>query len=323
MSSIVNASPDWTCQATSYGGHQVRLCTLPGVSRLSAIFMRILDERAPNVPNRPISLGQLWQLSPDSPFTPLARTILTADSSSTYTRPQLFQVIRDILRDYAPTRILAMDSALIYDHDNEHHDHVASGMFTLAAAQAEGNVGGFEIYRNYSTPTSPANLTTAQYNEKVALMATYGDVVDTSVANDSYNLWCQRQYSTASITLGPGTLRLASGECLGVVENAVDGASVTLSGCTGRAGETWSVRADAQVVGASGLCLNVESDNSSILLRTCADTRQQKWTLFDNRQLRGFEGTCLTASGTDVSVADCDPGPGTTVGGVPEQKWIR
>jgi LmbE family N-acetylglucosaminyl deacetylase len=318
---MAGVASNWSCGNVAFAGHQVVTCTL-AAAHDSLVFIRLRDG----------GLDDLWVRSDGEPpfggATHLA-SMVTIDNAQSYTRDEVVSVMRAIMVDFAPTKLLTLDGTLAYGSDTEHRDHVVTGLFALNAAQAYGHLESFTYYRGYTMTDSvaatettpkhdpePVNLTAAEYSRKATIMNVY-DATDGA----QYDKWCQRQYPIPN-QLGDGTLRLAD-QCMQASSAAAPGVGVVLGPCTGETSQRWSVRADGHVVDASGLCLASADVSLSAELATCADLPGQKWLWDTIGQLHAGDANCLTAEGSNLRLELCDRDDKSGYAPWEQQIWIR
>jgi alpha-glucosidase (family GH31 glycosyl hydrolase) len=103
-----------------------------------------------------------------------------------------------------------------------------------------------------------------------------------------------------------------SGECV-----AGTGSSVALAACDGGSAQRWTLRANGELVNASGSCLS-DPANATVGLAACTDAPGQVWRFPPNR-VTGPAGLC-------VDVANADPASATAVqaygcNGSDAQRW--
>lgn len=306
----------WACAAATFAGKNVQRCTLPTTS-VTTIFLRLPDLRIDDGgADVMTSLEYLW--GPPIRGTTVASLTRIDDSTVTYTRADLINVLAAIMADRGVMHVLTMDGTFAYGpRDYEHHDHVSVALFALAAAQQFGQVGDVHTYRGYTTQFSAENVSAPDLTEKNRLMSLYG----ANGCEGDYDAWCRREISYGSTT-GTGRL-MQGGQCI-----ESDGASsVSVQACSGGTNQQWAVNADASIVGINNLCL--ATDGSSIGVAACDHSAGQRWTLFVNGQLRGLNGICVSSDGVDVSAMDCtgdihiDEQPNGSLGPDAGQIWSR
>ncbi|MFT3771063.1 MAG: PIG-L family deacetylase [Minicystis sp.] len=272
---MANVAKDWSCEPVTYpGGKIVRRCTLNTAPSVRVVFVRLPDRPAP-------SLASLWFPTSGPPFydTPVS-SLSAVDGSSTYTKTELVQLLASIYAELAPTRIGMLDSTFAYGDD--HPDHITSALFALEAAHAYPSAHelrmfrGYNIYGNYFTipAPEPANLTQAQYTEKVRIMVAYGGGFP---LDSDYDHWCWRQYAIDKLPGGNGPIVHVNGRCLDASGSAVQAAT-----CTGSAAQTWSMKADDTVQIGAGQCLTIGADGIAVQAAACVGSAQQRWTLMAN-----------------------------------------
>ncbi|MFT3765195.1 MAG: ricin-type beta-trefoil lectin domain protein [Minicystis sp.] len=293
---MVSVPKDWTCRMVVYpGGKIVRRCILNPCARVNVVFMRL--------PDRPASsLASLWFPEGGSPFygdTPVSQ-LAAVEGTTTYTKPELVQMLATMFTELSPERIGTQDSSLA--HGEDHWDHVGGALFALEAAHAYASphelrmYRGYNIYGNYFTsPTpEPANLTVAQYNEKVRIMVAYGGGFE---PDSDYDHWSWRRYTIDKLPGGTGPIVQASGLCLDA-----SGGAAHLTTCAGSDAQTWSVNDDDTIVGEGGQCLTVGADGITVQAAACVGSAAQRWSLMDDDQLRGVDGSCLGVAPDGVAV---------------------
>jgi|GEM_PF-2206951 len=281
---------NWSCTSATYAGKAVKSCTLVARPLVTSLFMRIGD-------------GQVMNL-----FT--GGTATTADNSSTYDQAQTLAVLAAIQAEFQPTRVGTLDGTLAYG--SEHSDHIAAAFFTFDVARSDGVVRQLIMYRGYTMYADPpppgpmpANLSVAQYAEKLRIMDVYGGPVS---PGGIYDQWCQRFYPIPATPGGPGPLRANAGPCLAPTSSA-DGAALQVVTCDGSAGQIWTVGGDSRVVGLGGRCLGVADDGTTAVIKTCNGGADQRWTLMSSGQLKGTRDSCLTTYGTSVLSQVCGSEP--------------
>ena len=100
----------------------------------------------------------------------------------------------------------------------------------------------------------------------------------------------------------------------------VDGTTLRMIPCVGRAGEQWNAK-NGQIVGVGGSCMDVEGssplDGARVIGVTCNGSPSQNWTAANGR-IVGIGGKCLDFAGDDTGnpplvIASCT--------GAPSQQW--
>lgn len=309
---MANAANTWTCGAATYAGKSTVRCTLAARPAVRSIFLRLIDGGPDTL--RRASAGT---------------TVATADATGTYTSAQLAATVTAIQTEVNPARVGALDGTLA--HGPEHSDHIAAGIMTFDVARSDGKARQLTMYRGYTmwepsfiTPPVPAaeaaNLTTAQYTEKLRIIMAY----QAPPLDAGFDEWCHRFYPITSVAGAAGTLKNAGGQCLSA-SGTGDGAAVGVAACATTTAQTWTVAATGRVTGPSSRCLALASDGIAAVIKTCSTTAlDQRWTLMSDGQLRGTGNTCLTVSGTSVTAAGCGPDMSTNHFTPPaSQRWTR
>ncbi|HVH12723.1 MAG TPA: ricin-type beta-trefoil lectin domain protein, partial [Longimicrobium sp.] len=291
----------WTCAASTYAGKPVRKCTLTNAPQVSLVFMRLPDG----------GLASLWSETFGPPFWvgPVG-TLSAVDGTATYTKAEVIQTVAALINDFAPARVGTLDSTFAYGED--HGDHITSALFALAASHYYATPHELQQYRGYNidgnyfdVPTPEvANLSAAEYAEKVRVMETYAGGFP---AGSDFDNWCRRNYGISRLQSGTGPLATAGGACLeGRGGSTADGTPVDAVPCTGAAGQRWTVTVNDEIRTSGGKCLTVAADRRSVQISACAGAPSQKWTFSSNGQIRSTEAACLTDVDSVMEVLDCD-----------------
>jgi LmbE family N-acetylglucosaminyl deacetylase len=288
---MAGLASNWLCGGATYAGKTATRCTLPGRDGLVMMMLRVIDGTIPTTTTSPTA------------------TVRTIDNGATYTRAELITTLAAIQTQVAPVRVGTMDGTLA--HGSDHQDHVAAGVMMFDVARADGVARALTMYRGYSMfeppfasgmqpAPEPANLTAAQYMEKLRIISVY----EPPPLDDGFDEWCQRMYPVRMVTGASAPLHTSAGRCL-QASGSADGASVTVATCNGAASQNWTLGTNSHVVGPGSRCLAAATSGAAVL-RNCNDaSAEQRWTLLSNGQLRGTALTCLTFSGSAVSAMAC------------------
>jgi len=307
----------WQCGNATYSGHPVVRCTL-STAPLTAVFLRLPDS----------FIGRLWgppaEPNPAMQLTSVSQ-IADAGTTATYTRQDLIDVLTAIMNETHPVTILTMDSTMAYNSNVgpgtfDHPDHMGSGFFTLAAAQAYHQYQSVRIYRGYTTLGAAPNLTQAQIDEKQRIFGIYGADNNGAPSCADY-AECQRQIVYASLSSTNSVIRQGT-LCL-----QDSGGDVQLVPCNAAdATQQWSTTADARITASNGQCL---TGGGTLTVTSCsANGTDQRWTWFEtaNGQLRGTNGSCVTQEDPNTideatcSSVNADSNPSAGVD--PTQAWV-
>lgn len=119
----------------------------------------------------------------------------------TYTRAYLIDTLTQIMNDFQPDRINAMDSSGMYakccgpDKEQIHSDHLYSACFAFVAHQRYSSPHSFWIYRDYSINLEEKNL----YSEtgRKREMFEYYLLKDPEMKGEGVDKWLERRYAIA------------------------------------------------------------------------------------------------------------------------------
>jgi hypothetical protein len=191
----------WLDGVRELGGVPVATATLAAAPRVTLLFVRLPDggiEGAGGERSGGASLKRLWE--GDQP------TITCVDGSATHTLASLSRVLRELIDQTVPDRILSLDHVGVFG-DGDHSDHhVAAYLAEQVHAALPADGPSFTGYRGYTIERFPANLSAEQIAAKEAAFFTYA-LSDYKTCSSTRacavrpeSLWLTREYEVSRVS---------------------------------------------------------------------------------------------------------------------------
>lgn len=299
--------------------------------RLVAMRTRPIALLFVGIANSPLfsanALLRLWtgEVTQVSTF-PDTRVGTPPGASDRYTRAQLLDTLGELITAYQPTQLSLLDSTGVWPASVpfEHPEHVASGLFGLAALQQVGGARPFRIYRGYNVQFEPANESAADLLLKQQTFDAYWphdrkicrtfltDVCPTGPRHNlqlcddpvgTYGSLWTRDYSITSVRGRSGRVRGPSGLCFDA-GLAAAGSALTLSTCdANRTAQRLALELDGTIrLDGTWLCITRQS---ALVLEPCTGTLDQQFTLTSDGKLRGPDASCMRDTASTLSLTSC------------------
>ena len=172
MAGVANV---WIRRATQINGRNIEEATLTGAPTVKLLYLSIRDG---NDDADPGSLQGLYQ-STRSSITTLVPTGSPAGIVPvTYTKASLAQTALAIMTAYRATVLRTQDYAPNVQLGDNHPDHIFGALFAMEAAKSYRGVDNnlhvtWQAYRDYNIASSPVSLSSAQINQKTAVLSAY------------------------------------------------------------------------------------------------------------------------------------------------------
>lgn len=324
---------NWMETMEVVNGKHIRKVTMTG-KPVSLMFIG-LPNAAAGAPN----LLDLWTNTTTTQLTTVPDSRRGAFNGEVYSREVLIATLQQMIQTFDPGHINTLDSSRIWDEvlPFEHYDHVASALFALAAKQRIQGTQTLREHRAYNMlaeddniSPSDAALKTAVFNRytpqdrKICSSPFLQQMCDANPGPEAsheelcddpdtvYTPFLTRQYTIGPVMGVQGGIRGPSTTstplCL-----QTNSATIALAACSpGAAAQTWSLQKDGTLRNSAGLCATNGAANPrgmGITLSAClasGNTRGQKFMLTSEGKLRGPDATCAQASGTDLTLRECD-----------------
>ncbi len=208
MAGVVDS---WTTGTITAAGHVLVLRTLTAEPRLSVVFMRLPDGGFPfgtgSERYGDQSLMKLWNSAHPCGGCESEATITADDDSATYDYAELVASLASLMTGYGPRQVFTQNFSTTF-FAGEHPDHVATGLFTQAAATQYAGAHRLTGYLGYNTESRAANVTGEDLARKSAAFYAYGahDIEtctsQVTCAGTEYEVWLALQYVAARETTG-------------------------------------------------------------------------------------------------------------------------
>lgn len=229
---MAGVADSWTTGTLTVAGHTLALRTLTAEPRLSVVFMRLPDGGFPSGTGTPLygnqSLMKLWNSAHPCSGCETESTITADDNSASYTYPELVASLAALMTGYGPRQVFTQNYTIGFSA-GDHPDHVASALFTQAAAAQYTGAHRLSAFVGYNTESMVANLSGTTLARKSAAFYAYGAhdaetcTSQAACAGTEYEVWLAREYVAARETTGVVAHA-------GYIQEVTTGATVSLDG---------------------------------------------------------------------------------------------
>jgi len=212
MAGVANS---WTTSRLNVARKRIQVETLVGAPEVSLAFLRIPDGSPSGSGFAQFghqSLRKLWEGT--------IPAVSAVDGSETFTGVSLTATLAGLMERREPVTVRALDFTGSFG-SQDHADHHASALYTLAASRAYRSPHTLVAYQGYPAARRPANVTGDDLAAKRAAFSAY--VADDDTIQLTWPLWgawrarLRREYLVDSIPTGnaarePGVTVTASSE---------------------------------------------------------------------------------------------------------------